>query len=65
MSFEEEIEWVLKNRNHPLIKELSEATKTTDGDLRSGIQLAIGIVVKYLSELPKPDMPSFNDLNSG
>lgn len=65
MSLEEEIDWVSKNKDHPLVKELVEASKTTEGDLRCGIQLALGIVVGYLSKLPQPDMPSFNDLNQG
>ena len=63
MSFEEQIDWVSKNPNHPLIKELAEASRDTQGDLKNGIQLALGIVVGYLSKQPQPDMPSFNDLD--
>ena len=63
MSFEEQIDWVSKNPNHPLIKELVKSCGETQGDLKNGIQLALGIVVGYLSKQPQPDMPSFNDLD--
>lgn len=65
MSFKEQVDWISKNPDHPLIKELVEASSTTEGDIRNGIQLSLGIVVGYLSKLPQPDMPSFNDLNQG
>ena len=53
MSFENQIDWILKNKDHALIKALADASKRNQGDLRNGIQLSLGIVVEYLSNLPK------------
>ena len=48
--FINQMEWVVKNKEHPLIKTLTEAIDLNKGDIKNGLQMGLGIVVEYLSK---------------
>lgn len=49
--FFKQIEWAIENKDHPVIKKLhEEIQKQERGDIRIGMQIAMGIVVEALSK---------------
>lgn len=48
--FYNQLKWAEENKNHPLIKTLIKAIELNKGDIKNGLQMALGIVVEHLSK---------------
>ena len=51
--FFKQMEWAIKNKDNPVIKNLhEEIQKQETGDIKIGMQIAMGIVVESMSKQP-------------
>jgi len=48
--FYTQLRWAKENQDHPLIKKLLKSIDQTEGDIKNGLQMALGIVTEHLSK---------------